>query len=329
MKSDYSAMRKKILQISDEKTIATFIKQLRKQATIDILDELTDGQYSKNSLLAMVKDWNLFIEFCTQKHVSSLPASVTAVRLFIEHEAARRKFATIRRYNVTIGLIHRILSLKDPTANPQVIHTMNFFKVEKKNDTKDTVPFEKQHLEKLSAKLMDSTHPIERRNLAVYYIMFECALKRSELKSLTVNDIISDNGNKQLAVYVGAQRYDLSEQAQRSLRQWLSLLPSIENNLPLFSAIDRHGNINSVPLDDSSIYRIQRYASDLLGLKVGFSGQSSRVGKVKDLAKQGMTLRDIQHYGRWLSPAMPNQYLGNIGKAELEKMVFKRFKPLG
>ncbi|MFD2017780.1 hypothetical protein ACFSJQ_23655 [Vibrio olivae] len=98
----------------------------------------------------MVKDWNLFIEFCTQKHVSSLPASVTAVRLFIEHEAARRKFATIRRYNVTIGLIHRILSLKDPTANPQVIHTMNFFKVEKKNDTKDTVPFEKQHLESLA-----------------------------------------------------------------------------------------------------------------------------------------------------------------------------------
>ncbi|MFD2017781.1 hypothetical protein ACFSJQ_23660 [Vibrio olivae] len=39
--------KKKILQISDEKTIATFIKQLRKQATIDILDELTDGQYSK------------------------------------------------------------------------------------------------------------------------------------------------------------------------------------------------------------------------------------------------------------------------------------------
>ncbi len=320
-------MRKIIPELTDKDLVARFITQLNQQATKEILDELTANQYSHNSLLAMVKDWNLFHEFCTLKQVTALPASVTAVRLFIEHEASRRKYSTIRRYVVTIGLIHRILALKDPTSNPQVLHTMNFYRAEKKNDAKDTVAFEKKHLEKLNHRLCHSQHASDIRNLAVYFLMFECALKRSELKQLTLADMHVDDENT-IAIQIGSQTYPLSVDAVTALKNWCELLPSLTPDTPLFSAIDRHGNIKSTALDDSSIYRIQRAASTMLGLEVWFSGQSSRVGKVKDLAKQGLKLKEIQFYGRWLSPAMPYQYLGDKGNAEAEMVVFKRFKPI-
>ncbi len=320
-------MRKKLPELSDKNQIAHYTEQLKQQATKPVLDELTAYQYSHNSLLAMAKDWNLFMEFCTLKHVSCLPASVTVVRQFIEYEASRRKFATIRRYVVTIGLIHRILTLKDPTANPQVLHTMSFYKVEKQHDAKDTVAFEKQHLHILEHRLSHSPHPSDIRNLAIYFVMFECALKRSELKQLTLGDVVT-LAPSELAVLVGQQQYPLSPQANDAMANWLSLLPDLQASTPLFSAIDRHGNIKSTPLDDSSIYRIQRAASTLLGLNVWFSGQSLRVGKVRDLAEQGLKLKEIQYYGRWLSPAMPYQYLGDRGNAEAHKLRFKRFKPI-
>jgi hypothetical protein len=58
-----------------------------------------------------------------------------------------------------------------------------------------------------------------------------------------------------------------------------------------------------------------------------FTGQSARVGAAKELEKQGYNLRSIQEFGRWLSPAMPAQYLGKENTAELEKAKFKVIKP--
>jgi len=58
-----------------------------------------------------------------------------------------------------------------------------------------------------------------------------------------------------------------------------------------------------------------------------FSGQSARVGAVQELSEQGYKIKEIQEFGRWLSPAMPYQYVGNKGTAEQEKLKFFSFKP--
>ena len=88
-------------------------------------------------------------------------------------------------------------------------------------------------------------------------------------------------------------------------------------------------NLLKQPLDDSSIYRILRRASDILGLADNhhFSGNSIRVGAAQELSKQGLKVREIQDFGRWLSPAMPAQYVGYTGTAESEKMKFKAIVP--
>lgn len=125
--------------------------------------------------------------------------------------------------------------------------------------------------------------------------MFECALKRSELKALKMNDIESYDEGYQITIKDSA--YKLSQVASVALQRWLSFTGS-EDELPMFRAIDKHENIRLQPLDDSSIYRILRRASDILGLADNhhFSGNSIRVGAAQELSKQGLKVREIQDF---------------------------------
>ncbi|NOI75010.1 tyrosine-type recombinase/integrase [Vibrio coralliilyticus] len=316
-------MKKNIRAITDLATRNRFIRQFTQCVTIDTMNSLTDSQYSNNSLLALTKDWNLFSEYCQKKSVNALPASTAAVRLFLERESRQRKYSTLRRYVVTISLVHRVLEMSDPTAHSSVQQSLAALRIEKSGDAHPTVPFERKHLEALTEKLDNNPSLKVVRDLAIYHLMFECMLKRNELKNMSPADI--EKNNDGFIVNIGTSSYPLSLHGQKYLLRWLSKLPV--QNPYLFSAIDKHGNIGVEPLNDSSIYRILRAASDKLKLNVKFSGQSLRVGAVKELSRKGVKAIDIQHYGRWLSPAMPYQYLGNKVIAEAEMMVFKRFKP--
>ena len=149
-------------------------------------------------------------------------------------------------------------------------------------------------------------------------------LKRSELKKLTIDDL-SSNALSTYSIDIDGESYRLSTSASKYLNRWLTTRPS--HHQALFNAIDKHGNISTHPLDDSSIYRILRSASETLGTDIQFSGHSLRVGAVNELADQGLKVREIQHFGRWKSAAMPYQYIGHRSKAALERMVFKSFKP--
>jgi len=318
-------MRKNVRVITCDTARKQLICDFSSQVKLDDFRRLTDDQYSHNSLLAMRKDWNLFVEFCQSKQVCPLPAAATAVRLFIERESSRRKYATVKRYAVTISLVHKLLALSDPTSTTMVRTTMSKLRLDKKMDAHTTTAFTRQHLDKLTDTLSRSTNAVDIRNLALYHLMFECMLKRVELKRLSLKDL-SLSGSE-TAVILGNDRYPLSQNAIHYLTKWLHVRGDYQG--ALFSAIDKHGNVSQSALDDSSIYRILRAASERLKLDVNFSGQSPRVGAVAEMAARGVKVKDIQQYGRWQSAAMPYQYLGNRAQAAAEKLIFKTFKPWG
>lgn len=316
-------MRKSVRIITSKENRIQLTKIFNCLISLGDMNLLTDSQYSHNSLLAMRKDWNLFVDFCSSKGVCPLPASTTAIRLFLQQESNHRKYATIKRYVVTLSLVHKLLAYPDPTSSTVVRTLLAQLRIEKKQDATVTTAFSRNHLEKLTQKLNHSTHPVDIRNLAIYYLMFECMLKRSELKQLFYEQLVVDENT--IHLQMGNERYTLSDSAYKFIDNWLQLRGHISG--ALFSAIDKHGNLSRMPLDDSSIYRILRTASDKLKLNVQFSGQSLRVGAVADMADKGVKVKDIQHYGRWQSAAMPYQYIGNRIQAAAERMVFKTFKP--
>ncbi|AIW16300.1 tyrosine-type recombinase/integrase [Vibrio tubiashii] len=316
-------MRKNVRVVTCEGERKQFVNKLLNNITIEEVNDLLNGEYARNSLLAMRKDWNLFNEFCSQKGVNSLPAASTAVRLFLEKESKQRKYSTIKRYSVTLGLFHKTLNLPDPTSNISVRNLLASLRIDKKSDAKSTTSFNRQHLETLTNLLTPSKHVRDVRNLAIYHLMFECMLKRSELRDLELKSVCLNDGV--VSIWISTEEYRLSDEACEILNRWLTVRGS--HNGALFNAIDKHGNISDEALNDSSIYRILRSASDKLKLGVKFSGLSLRVGAANELASQGMKVKDIQRFGRWKSAAMPYQYIGNQSQAALERMVYKSFKP--
>ncbi|MEZ9058921.1 tyrosine-type recombinase/integrase [Vibrio pelagius] len=320
-------MRKKVPVLTNPSQVNFFVNKLNNEASLDVIDELTDNQYSRNSLLGILSDWNRYLSFCLKYHINTLPASVTAIRRFLETEAKERKFSSLKRYTATLSLLHTVLGFPNPIKHKQVRFTLVQLQISKSGDAKQTNALTHHHLKQLDNALAKPNAPYKDiRDLAVYNVMFECALKRSELKNLKVSHISMKDGTS--CVHLADSTYQLSDVANRHLQRWIEISESFDDQ-PLFRSIDRHGHIHNQPLDDSSIYRIVRRASDLLGLtgSLSFSGNSIRVGATQELAKQGMTIRDIQDFGRWMSPVMPAQYLGQLTKSEEGKMVFKEIIP--
>lgn len=293
--------------------------------TYDDLMQLTHHQYAHNSLLSMVNDWNLFVAFCLTKHVQPLPASVTAIRLFLEKESLKRKYASLRRYSLTIGLLHRLHALPDPVNHRQIHFTLSALRNIKKGDATQASAFTSNHLIQLDKMLNPLESIKDMRDLIIYHLMFECLLKRGQLRRLQISDFNTSHLNS-IKLNLGNNSYSLSTRLSELLAQWLVILNRQDGYL--LCRIDKHGNLGTDALNDSSVYRVFRRASDLLGLPnhLKFSGQSTRVGATQELYNKGYNLRQIQEIGQWVSPVMPAQYLGMHQLSENEQLVFKKIK---
>ncbi|MDD9157833.1 tyrosine-type recombinase/integrase [Aliivibrio sp. S4TY2] len=288
---------------------------------IDTFASCLKKKYSRNSLISFKNDWNNFVVFCQLHHVMALPASTTAIRIFIEKQAKEKKLASIKRSLISISHVHNAFELKDPTQTAQVKAAVGKIRLDKRDDSKQTEGITLSMLAELERQLSSSVELKDIRDLVIWHLMFELLLKRGELRDLTLDDVCFDEfGN--CVIQLKQNYYPLSQETTLLLNNWLSASHLTEGYL--FRGLDRHQNLSSSHLNDSSIYRIFRRANELLNLEVNFSGLSARVGATKELSKCGYTVHEIQELGRWVSPAMPNQYIGNIERSERQKDKFKK-----
>ncbi|WEM45779.1 tyrosine-type recombinase/integrase (plasmid) [Photobacterium sp. DA100] len=320
-------MAKEIAAILDKteclKSIKRFSKPIESTA---LLDNLTHNKYASNTLISFKNDWNNFLSFCSAEHIPALPAKPDTVHRYIEQMAKKRKLASLKRYMVTISLIHRCHNLSDPCAKAEIRIAMKKQQLEKHDDSQNAAPFRDEHLQQLVDYFELSTKPKDVRDLAIWAVMFEAMLKRSELAALCVENLYIHSSGL-IDLEVGSTTISLSSIASKALQRWLML--GMVNDGFVFRRIDRHGNIGDKPLDHSSIYRVFRRASEELGLGNTslFSGQSPRVGAAQDLSDAGLSIVEIQEQGRWKSPAMPAQYVGNTDRHEKEISKFIKPKP--
>lgn len=320
-------MTKGILAIKDTKQL----KRSRSafsviMDSIDLWQSLTHKKYAKNTLLAFKNDWNNFILYCESHKRTVLPASVDTVHGFIELMAKKRKLASLKRYIVTIGLVHRCHALPDPCVHTEIRLVMRKQRIDKHDDYNNARAFRDDHLQQLLTLFETSPKVKDIRDMAIWAVAFEAMLKRSELSDLTVDKLETDSKGL-IYITLGDRVIPLSAIASNALQRWITI--GIIDTDYIFRRIDRHSNIGVLPLDHSSIYRVFRRASEELGLpaNVIFSGQSPRVGAAKDLSDAGLSISEIQSHGRWKSPAMPAQYVGNTEKRDQEMAKFLKDKP--
>ncbi|WP_162674454.1 hypothetical protein [Vibrio variabilis] len=178
-------MKKDIPKIAEPDEANRFKGLLRSSIGSQEFADMTANCYSRSTNLAMSKDWRTFNEFCQRHRHPSLPATEATLLEFIEHTRQTKKFSSVRRYLVTISLVHYLFDYKDPTRSRQVGLVMNQLKIASYTKVKQTTPFTSEHLAELHKLLSSSDEKKDCRDLAIYFLLYECALKRRDLKSLT------------------------------------------------------------------------------------------------------------------------------------------------
>ena len=287
---------------------------------------------SSNTERAVRSDLGIYAAWCAERGERALPARPETIAGFVDAMAEARAPATVRRYVASIAVAHRAVgcgkALKDPAVR-LALKRMHRKKGCRQGQAHGmTWPLRERLLAAAGGRLIDL------RNRALLAVAYDGLLRRGELTSLEVSDLLEEiRGDATLLVRRSktdgegrGERLYLARDTVDMVRAWLERGGISEGRL--FRSVGKGGRLGE-RLDPSQVPRIFKGMARAAGLPVavveGLSGHSARVGAAQDMVAAGIELPLILHAGRWKSPAMVNRYGEGLlarrsGAAQLARM---------
>ena len=290
------------------------------------------GAFSDSTERALRSDLAIYAEWCAEHGRRALPANPETVAAFVDAMAEERAPATVRRYVTSLAIAHRAVGLEKTVKSPLVrlaLQRMHRKKGRRQDQaTGLTWPLRRRLLDAAGDRLLDD------RNRALLAIAYDAMLRRAELVSLQVVDLLeevrgdgsllvrrskTDCEGKGEVVWIGADTV-------RLVRVWLDRAGIGEGML--FCSVRKGGRIGN-RLNPCEVPRIFKAMAREAGLPEavveGLSGHSARVGAAQDMVAAGIELPSILQAGRWKSTAMVNRYGERLlarrsGAAQLARM---------
>ena len=273
------------------------------------------GAFSTNTERAVRADLAVYGAWCAKRGLAALPAAPETVAAFVDAMAEEKAPATVRRYVASIAVAHRAIGQGPMLESPLVglaLKRMHRKKGRRQGQARAlTWPLRRRLLEAAGDR------PIDLRNRALLATAYDTMLRRSELATLDVSDLLVDvRGDGTLLVRRsktdGEGRCEIAYIAPDTvalLRAWIE--SSGVSKGRLFRSVGKGGRIGE-GLDPSQVPRIFKEMARRARLPPavvdGLSGHSTRVGAAQDMIAAGIGLPAILQAGRWKSPAMVNRY---------------------
>jgi integrase len=272
------------------------------------------------TLRAYRADWQTFAAWCAAHTLSALPAAPETVALYITELARDRKVATITRQLASIAQAHKQQAYESPTRAAVVQNVVKGIR-----RAKGTAPTQKDAAEiavirAMVEQLDDSLQGV--RDRAILLIGFAGAFRRSELASLTVDDIqFTTDG---LVMTLRRSKTDQEGEGfakgipygstpstcpVRALRVWLDAGGIVEG--PLFRSVWKGGRrLRPTPLNDRAIAEVVKRAAAAAGYDPArFGGHSLRAGLVTTAAAAGVDERTIMEQTGHKTTTMVRRYM--------------------
>ena len=290
------------------------------------------GAFSSNTERALKSDLAIYAEWCAEHGERALPATPETVAAFVDAKAEVRAPATVRRYVTSLVIAHRALGLEKTLKSPPVqlaLKRMHRRKGRRQDQaTGLTWPLRQRLLEAAGDRSIDD------RNRALLAVAYDAMLRRAELTSLEVTDLLEElQGDATLLVRRSKTDGEgkgeiawLAPDTVALVRAWLKTSGITEGRL--FRSVGKGGRVGE-RLHPCQVPRIFKAMAREAGLPEavveGLSGHSARVGAAQDMVAAGIELPAILHAGRWKSTAMVNRYGERLlarrsGAAQLARM---------
>ena len=189
--------------------------------------ESARGAFSPNTERALRADVEIFAIWCRQHVLEAVPASVATVVAFIDDMARIKAPSTVRRYVSSIATLHKALGQTNPLESAPVrfaLQRMHRRRGRRQAQVQGlTWPLRNRLLEATGDRLIDA------RNRALLAVAYDTLLRRSELVSLEVSDLLEDvDGSATLLLRSGKTDPDrrgamlyLARDTVKLVRRWL------------------------------------------------------------------------------------------------------------
>ena len=290
-----------------------------------------NGSLSPNTERALRSDWRRFADWCANRGACALPATPQTVSAFVDDMARSRAPATVRRYVASIAATHRALGIEDTPRGEPVRQALR--RMHRKRGRRQA---QAQGLNWTFVKRMlgaGSDSPIEARNRALLAVAYDTLLRRSELVSLLVEDVIVErDGSATVLVRrtktdtegFGAQLW-VAPDSVALLKTWLEHA-GVDAGA-IFRSL-RNGVVRG-QLGPGEVPRIFKQMADAAGLPPGvvsdISGHSTRVGAAQDMVAEGFGMGTILQAGRWTTQESVMRYAERLlarksGAAQLARI---------
>ena len=273
------------------------------------------GAFSHNTERALRADVEIFAAWCRQHLRAALPASVPTVVAFIDDMACVKTPATVRRYVSSIATVHKALRQTNPLDSAAVrfaLQRMHRRRGRRQAQVQGlTWPMRNRLLEAAGDRLIDA------RNRALLAMGYDTLLRRSELVSLDVSDVLEEiDGTATLLVRSGKTDAEgrgatlyLARDTVQLVKTWLER-GGVDGGR-VFRSVRKDRTVGE-QLDASQVPRIYKRMARHAGLPDdivdALAGHSTRVGPVQDMIACGIELPAILQSGRWKTTRMVHRY---------------------
>ncbi len=222
-----------------------------------------DGAYAPSTIRAYKSNFEKFIAFCDEQNVDALPADRVNVAKYIKHLAdGKLMSASIRIAVASISAIHRLNELYDPTTHPDVRIELRRMHRNLGRESHQATGINIELLYKMIGATDKNLRGI--RDRALLLTAYDTMCRRSELVSLTMNDLIINHEDQSLKIKLRRSKTDqdglgrwlhLSKESQCAILDWINL-SGIESG-KLFRGVNR-GQVITEDLSGAQINRIYK-----------------------------------------------------------------------
>ena len=273
------------------------------------------GAFSRNTERALRADVQIFAAWCRQHVRAAFPADAATVVAFVDDMGRVKTPATVRRYVSSIAALHRALRQPSPLDSASVrfaLKRMHRRRGRRQAQVRGlTWPLRNRLLEATGDRLIDA------RDRALVAVGYDTLLRRTELVSLEVPDLLEEiDGSATLLVRSGKTDADgrgatlyLARDTVRLVTTWRELGGVHDGRL--FRSVRKDDAVGE-KLDASQVPRIYKRMARRAGLPDEIvdtlAGHSTRVGPVQDMIACGIELPAILQSGRWKTTRMVQRY---------------------
>jgi integrase len=279
---------------------------------------LARGSRADSTWRAYDSDLRHFQAWCSEHHLSNLPAEPLTVAIYLAALESSHSPSTIRRRLAAISVSHQLAGMETPTADAGVKSVWAGIRRRKGVAPRKVRAARTKVITTLVAPL--GNRLIDVRDRALILIGFAGALRRSEIVALDVDDVQEDADGIVLAI----RRSKTDQEAEgetrglpygshpatcpvRAWRAWINA-SGIDAG-PVFRAVDRHGRMRSTRLSDRALADMIKRRAAEVGLDGLFAGHSLRSGFATEGYAQGTPELAIMRHGRWKSASVMRGYV--------------------